>query len=211
MLDRALVTANTPQGYQLFDIATRDEAVTVHSGSWAAVGMADSMSHTVSFDDLYVPPERVVGPPGFYTQRPGFWFGAVGVAACWYGGAVGLVDHLLDGLKAEPSEHVLADLGLAVARVAAMRDVLKSAAAGIDSDPTDETEGGRMRALVTRQTVHDAGLEVLALVGSAGGARPLCHDGDQARRAADLFVYLSQHHGRSDAAALGRLALGVRP
>jgi alkylation response protein AidB-like acyl-CoA dehydrogenase len=211
MLDRALVTAETPQGYQLFDIAPNDDAVTVHPHSWAAVGMADSKSDTLTFDHLYVPPDRVVGSPGFYTERPGFWFGAVGVAACWYGGAVGLVNHLLDGLKPEPSEHVLSDLGLAVARVAAMRDVLQNAATEIDSNPFDNAENGQMRALVTRQTVHDAALDVLALVASAGGARPLCHEGDQARRAADLFVYLSQHHGRSDGAALGRLVMKARP
>jgi hypothetical protein len=211
MLDRALITADTADGYRLFDIDPRNEAVTVCPGTWPAVGMSDSMSDTLAFDNLYIASDRAVGPPGFYADRPGFWFGSAGVAACWYGGAVGLVTHLLGGLTAEPNDHVLADVGVAVARVATMRDVLQSAAVGIDSDPADTKANGQMRALVTRQAIHDAALDVLALVGSAGGARPLCHDGDQARRAADLFVYLSQHHGRADGAALGKLALNSRP
>jgi alkylation response protein AidB-like acyl-CoA dehydrogenase len=211
MLDRALVTAETQQGYQLFDIAPSDSAVMADTDSWAAVGMANSMSDTLTFDRLFVPRERLVGPPEFYTKRPGFWFGAVGVAACWYGGALGLVNHLMNGLKAEPSEHVLADVGVALARVAAMRAVLQNAAAEIDADPTDAAGDGQLRALLTRQTIHDAAMDVLALVGTAGGARPLCHDDDQARRAADLFVYLSQHGGRADGATLGKLALGLRP
>jgi hypothetical protein len=49
-------------------------------------------------------------------------------------------------------------------------------------------------------------VEVLQLTASLGGARPLCHDPEQAQRAADLYVYLSQYRS-ADAAQLGRLAL----
>jgi hypothetical protein len=90
-----------------------------------------------------------------------------------------------------------------------MRDVLKSTADEIDADPTDESGRSRYRALVTRQVVHDAALVVLTRVATAGGARPLCHDAEQSRRAADLYVYLAQHHGGVDAAELGRLARGA--
>jgi hypothetical protein len=154
--------------------------------------------------------EFVVGPPEFYVHRPGFWFGAAGVAACWYGGAVGLVDDLLEWIGAEPSEFALMDLGFASGSLESMRLVLESAASEIDADPTDELHRAQFRALVTRQIVHDAAVAILNRVSSAGGARPLCHDEGQSRRVADLYIYLSQHHGNVDAAELGRMYARVR-
>jgi alkylation response protein AidB-like acyl-CoA dehydrogenase len=207
-VDRALVTAEAPDGYRLFDISVAEHVVSRHEDSWPAVGMADSESETLEFGGPAIADADAVGPPGFYTDRPGFWFGAAGVAACWYGGAVGLVHHLVATLAPEPGDHVLADLGRAVSRVAAMRAVLGDVATSIDSDPHDVAGTARLRALTARQIVHDNALEVLSATAAAGGARPLCHDRAQARRAADLFVYLAQHHGGPDAAELGRIALG---
>jgi alkylation response protein AidB-like acyl-CoA dehydrogenase len=207
-LDRALVTAEAPDGYRLFDVSVAEHVVSRDEASWPAVGMADSESETLMFDGPPIVEEDTVGGAGFYTERPGFWFGAAGVAACWYGGAVGLVNHLVATLPPEPGDHVLADLGRAVSRVAAMREVLCNVANSIDSDPHDVDGKARFRALAARQIVHDSALEVLSATAAAGGARPLCHDRAQARRAADLFVYLAQHHGGSDAAELGRITLG---
>jgi hypothetical protein len=102
------------------------------------------------------------------------------------------------------------DLGEAVSALEAMRTSLKIAASEIDRDPADEHDGARYRALVTRQLVHECAKTVLERVASAGGARPVCHDEAQSRRAADLYVYLSQHHGRKDAVELGRTLLRGR-
>jgi alkylation response protein AidB-like acyl-CoA dehydrogenase len=211
ILDRALVTAETPLGYLLFDVAVNEVVIASHEGSWPATGMADSLSLTLDFGGELVEDAQVVGPAGFYTQRPGFWFGGAGVAACWYGGAVGLVNDLVDSLSPEPNEHVLADLGHAVSSLESMRSVLKSVAQGFDDDPLDEGRQAQFRALVARQVVHDGATDVLARVASAGGARPLCHNEVEARRAADLYVYLAQHHGGVDAAALGKIMAGSRP
>jgi hypothetical protein len=206
-LDRALVTADAPDGYRLFDISVAEHVISVAPESWMAVGMADSESETLTFGGPTLPESAAVGGPDFYLQRPGFWSGAVGVAACWYGGAKGLVDTLLAGLGPEPGEHALADAGRAVAIVSGLAACLEHAAEAIDADPSDTRHRGNRRALWVRQVVHDGCVQVHALVASAGGAGPLCHDRAQARRAADLFVYLSQHHGGADAAVLGRMAL----
>jgi hypothetical protein len=206
MIDRALVTADTAEGYRLFDVALNEHVTSADGDSWPAVGMADSVSETLEFAGPVISESCVVSGPDFYTQRTGFWFGAAGVAACWYGGALGLVNSLINSLAAAPSAHVLADVGNAVAQITSMHDVLKSTADAIDRDPQDVEERAHYQALVVRQVVHDAATEVLVRVGAAGGARPLCHDLDQSRRAADLFVYLSQHHAGSDASELGRLA-----
>jgi alkylation response protein AidB-like acyl-CoA dehydrogenase len=206
LIDRALITADTVDGYQLFDIAVSDHVTSVHSDSWSAVGMADSLSETLEFGGAAIDEACAVGGPGFYLERPGFWFGAVGVAACWYGGAAGLVDNLVASFDVPPSDLVTAELGYAVAHVSTMRRALKAAAEEIDEDPTDAKGEARRRAFEIRHAVHHAATHVLTHVASAGGARPFCHDREQAQRAADLYVYLAQLHGPQGAAELGRMA-----
>ena len=67
-----------------------------------------------------MPTNRAVGPPNFYLERPGFWFGATGVAACWYGGARGLVEHVVRS-SARAIGTLVVELGHAVAHVEVMR------------------------------------------------------------------------------------------
>jgi hypothetical protein len=210
LLERALVTADTADGYRLFDIDVARQVVATDPDSWPAVGMADSQSETLEFGGPAIPPRCAVGGAGFYLHRPGFWFGAIGVAACWYGGAAGLVEHLACTLDRSSSDLVLVDFGHAVAHVEAMRHVLEDASKEIDADPIDKQGRARARAHVVRHAVHHGALRVLEHIAAAGGARPLCHDRGQGQRAADLYVYLAQHHGSWDARELGRAALAGR-
>ena len=129
-IDRALVTAECEDGYRLFDVSVAESVKGVHAGSWPAVGMADSLSETLDFGGPPVPRSRAVGPPNFYLERPGFWFGATGVAACWYGGARGLVDDVLRSIGPHPSEPILAEIGHAVAHIDLMRRALDSGSTG---------------------------------------------------------------------------------
>ena len=205
-LDRALVTAECEDGYRLFDVSVPDSVVRVHPGSWPAVGMADSLSDTLDFGGAPVPADRAVGPPGFYLDRPGFWFGAIGVAACWYGGARGLAGSVLQSLGQRPSELAVTEFGYAAAHIDLMRRTIQQAAGEIDADPQDRSGEAKRRALVVRHAVHHAAQEVLVHAAAAGGARPFCLDAEQARRVADLYVYLAQHHGPQDANALGAMA-----
>ena len=115
LLERALVTADTADGYRLFDIDVARQVVSTHPDSWQAVGMADSQSETLRFGGPAVPTDCAVGEAGFYLERPGFWFGAIGVAACWYGGAAGLVEHLGCTLDPHSPDLVLVEFGHAVA------------------------------------------------------------------------------------------------
>ena len=205
-IDRALVTAECSDGYRLFDVSVAENVIRVHPGSWPAVGMADSLSETLDFGGAPLPGTSEVGPPNFYLERPGFWFGATGVAACWYGGARGLVEHLVRSLGTDPSELVVAELGEAFAHVDLMRRAIEQAAVDIDNDPHDLSGAAKRRALVIRHAVHHAAQQVLLHCAAAGGARPLCHDPVQAQRAADLYVYLAQYHGPQDANILGGMA-----
>jgi alkylation response protein AidB-like acyl-CoA dehydrogenase len=209
-IDRALVTAASDEGYLLFDVDVAEQVTSVDEDSWPAIGMADSQSETLEFGGPTLPENALVGRPEFYVQRPGFWFGAAGVAACWFGGAVGLVNGLMKWQQDDPGESVLVDLGAAVSELEGMRYALQAAARDFDKDPNDRRQQAKFRALVTRRIVHDASQSVLERVASAGGARPLCHDMQQARRAADLYVYLAQHHGSADAKELGGMLTKAR-
>ena len=166
--------------------------------------MAASASSTVSFRAVAAAAGQEVGPPGFYTGRIGFWWGATGVAACWWGGAQALLDtvgrHLGQG---SPGDHELAAYGVAMARNRAMTETLRWAAAQID-EGHGGTAGARRTAMVAREVVHDGATMILTAAAAAGGARPICLDGAQSRRSADLYAYLAEHHGGRDAAALGQ-------
>ena len=81
--------------------------VTVDLSGWHAAGMRRSATGAVSFEGVAAEP---VGEPGDYLDRPGFWHGAIGVAACWFGGA----ERVADTLRAAGprlDEHAAAHLG----------------------------------------------------------------------------------------------------
>ncbi len=195
---RALVTANTREGTRLFVVDPAAAGVCVLGGTWPALGMAGSDSRTVRFEAV---PATPVGSPGDYTQRPGFWHGAMGVAACWYGGATGVGRRLLHAVNGD-DPHALAHLGGVDTVLAAAAATLAGAAAAIDAEPERDLQ---RLALQVRTQVEAAATEVLGRVGRALGAEPLGHDRVHARRVADLTVYLRQSHAERDLAELGGL------
>lgn len=206
LLDAALVTAEASDGDRLFRVALDGPGVHIDRTSWPAVGMAASASLSVRFDRA---PGEPVAAAGFYTGRPGFWWGGIGVAACWWGGALGLVDTVAGLLAAgEPGDAQLAPLGAAAARLKSMRETLRWAAGVVDA--RTGAADARAAALLARRDVHDGCSAVLAAAAAAGGARALCLDGAQSRRGADLYAYLAQHHPGRDDAALGRLVVAGR-
>lgn len=216
-LSRALVTARVQSAgaiageaprRRLFDVDLESIDVKPVPGTWLAVGMAATGSLDVEFDGVIVRESAAVGGSDFYLSRPGFWHGGVGVAACWYGGALGAYRMLRRHLMGRGADdHQAAHLGAALAGCECMRIALDRAARAIDADPEDEAKGARRRALLVRHIVEQGCTEVLAHVARASGTSPLVFDRAHARRAADLPVYLRQHHAERDVAALGRAAM----
>ena len=205
---RALVTARTGDDVRpLFAVDLTHPGVRAVPGTWPAVGMAASDSGEVAFDAV---PATPVGGQDGYLARPGFWHGAVGVAAAWWGGACGVADALADrGRAGRLDAHGSAHLGRVAATLAGARWSLVGAAAEIDADPLDEAGGGMRRAMAVRAVVEEAATRVLESVGRALGAAPLCTDATHAARVADLTVYLRQSHAERDLAALAARAVPV--
>lgn len=194
LLTHALVTAESAAGEVLVEVELGQPEVQPAAPTWAAAGMRGADTRQVAFHEA---PAREV--EGDYLKRPGFWMGAIGVAACWYGGAAPLVDPLAQRVSSRADDaHAAAHLGAAVVQLGAARAVLHEAAAELDA--------GRVSmelALRVRATVADAVTEVARRVGRALGPQPYASDQAHARRLADLEVYVRQDHAERDLAVLG--------
>lgn len=194
ILDRALVDVDGPDGPILLDVDLRSDGIDVVEGSWNAVGMAATDSVTLAFRAVEVPLDQQVGAPGFYTDRAGFGHGGIGVAACWWGGAVGLARASVDHVARQPPgprRRRLTAVGLLLADC---ESVLAAAAADLDADPLDVGRA-QHRAAATRWSVNAVCWQVLGEATMVGGTHGATVDADQARRLADLPVYLTQFGG----------------
>jgi alkylation response protein AidB-like acyl-CoA dehydrogenase len=205
-LDAALITAHVTGGRQLFRVDLHDLSVTVEPASaWVARGLRTVTSTSLRFDAT---PAQPIGEVDWYLSRPGFSWGGIGVAACWYGGALALHQRLIDALGSRPEQLGALALGRTDALLFAAEAVLARAAASIDANAATGL-AGELLALRTRATVADAVEQILRETGHVLGPAPLAFDEEHARRVADLTIYVRQHHAERDLVALGRAAVGA--
>ena len=192
---------------QLVAVRLDHKGVTVHADQWKAVGMAGSQSVNVTFDNV---PCTLVGKTGAYLERPGFWQGGAGVAACWLGGALGIASTLQQAMQRQAgnSGFKLASLGKVHLAVSQTVKVLRSAASWIDAHPAADAS---CVALEARLCAEQCAKTVLDEVGKAMGASPFCLNEKFARAAADLPVFIRQSHAEKDFAALGERAIQTTP
>jgi hypothetical protein len=201
LCDRALVTAHADDGYRLFAIDPRHPGVRVRPSAWAGVGMTGSDTRDL---DLVEVPARAVGGPGDYLDRPGFWWGAAGVAAVWLGGARRIADALVSAAARHDTDLVSASLGRVDAAQHAAWCTLLEVARLADGSPV-AAEQAQLAAARARAAVEGAVEVTLHETGRATGPGPLVADAGHAKHVADLQVYVRQSHGDRDLAALGRL------
>ncbi len=217
-LSHALITAHTGDGRRrLFAIALGDGTVVAAKGGWASRGLSDVTSGSIALDST---PAVPIGEDDWYLRRSGFAWGGAGVAACWFGGAVGVARSMYasmyaskdPGSAARPADQIAQmHLGAVDLALTGARTVLAEAARQIDGGLADGPAGEVLAAEV-RGVVAGAAESVLTRSGHALGPAPLALDQDHARRVADLQIYLRQHHAERDDAALGRALLaGGRP
>jgi hypothetical protein len=204
-LSHALITAHTTAGHRrLFAVSLCPPEVQPGQGQWVSRGLREVVSSAIELRGAVAVP---VGADEWYLTRSGFAWGGAGVAACWYGGAVGLARTLYAKLSdREPDQIGLMHLGALDQRLTAARCALAAAASSIDEGRADGAAGvvmsGRIRGIVA-----GAAEEALQRLGHALGPAPLAQDEEHARRVVDLEIYLRQHHAERDDAALGRQLL----
>ena len=200
--DRALVTAHAPDGLRLFALALNHDGIVAETAGWATAAFASTATGRARIATV-VPETAAIGGPGFYLARPGFWYGAIGVAACWAGGARGLSErYVCAHWRDDP--HALAHHGAIAAACWGMTAALATAGAEIDADPLDVRGGALARALTVRHLVERDAQEVLIRLGRAAGPRAAAFDAWFAQQSADLSLYLRQCHAERDLEALGR-------
>jgi len=198
VLSHALLTCWDEDGeQQLVAVDLRQPGVTVTSDGWNAVGMAATGSVEVLFNGAE---GLLVGGPGDYVHRPGFWQGGIGIAACWFGASRSLAEalHRQCGKRAEP--HALAHLGAVDTALHSAICALRNAAREIDAAPGSDAQRLARRV---RAVVEASAQTVIEHVGRALGAGPYCKDAHFAQLIADLPVFLRQSHAERDLAALG--------
>ncbi|MFZ5937498.1 acyl-CoA dehydrogenase [Pseudomonas putida] len=198
-IDRALITAWAEDDQpQLVAIELAHPSQGLSIDRWQAVGMANTASVEVTFDNT---PGTAIGRPGQYLSRPGFWHGGAGIAACWYGAAEALADYLRAHChNPHRDAHADAHLGAVDAALFGARAALRECAAWIDRHPDTDASYEVRR---TRAQVEHAVEQVIGHVGRALGATPFCCNSHFARLSADLPVFIRQSHAERDLAALG--------
>ncbi|BDB26722.1 acyl-CoA dehydrogenase family protein [Cupriavidus sp. P-10] len=201
-VSHALLTCRDEAGSaRLALIDARAPGVTVTGDGWHAVGMRDTGSGDVLLDDCAA---LCIGGPGAYIDRPGFWHGGAGIAACWYGAVTPLARAVRDTVQRHQNPHAAAHLGAIDGELRAAAALLRETAAWIDAHPAADAFVPAMRV---RAVVEAAARRVMHRAGNVLGAGPLCRDQRLAQLYADLPVFLRQSHAERDQAALGaRLA-----
>ncbi len=199
-LDRALVTVDGT----LLDVNLRasPDTIRVDSSAWKTCAFAETRTATVIFSGTPAGKEDVIGEPNWYLDRVGFWHGACGPAACWAGGAKGLVDYALRQFQGDC--HTMAHLGAMDAGIWGLCAYLEFAGNEIDSKPRDKPSA-HLRALRLRHLVDQACADVLTRFGRAYGPRALAFDDDVSRRYQELELYIRQCHAERDLEFLGKL------
>lgn len=207
IVDRALVTALDRHGDTwLVDAElTAGPSLRAEPGPWTTPALADTATGSVR---VRRHPAAPVAGPGWYLDRPGFWHGAVGPAACWAGAAAGLADRAEELAGDDP--HQRAAQGELRAWDHTCRALLDAAGDASDAAP-DDGPAARYRALATRHAIERAATAMADRFSQAFGPRPFVTGGDTAQRLADLHLYLRQHHGDRDLAQLALLPLPADP
>lgn len=202
-LTHAIITAHVGDTTRrAFAVDLRDPGVRVEPVEWTSRGLAAIPSGPVTFDQVVAAP---VGGPNWYAERPGHAWGGVVVAACWYGGAVGVARRLTQAARERQFDQIgRMQLGELDVHLHYGRAVLAEAAAQIDGGGAIGVSA-RVLALRVRSTVARLVDSITFQANRALGPGPLAVEEDYSRRVADLAVYVRQEHGPRDAAALGEI------
>lgn len=206
-LTDALVTAHTGSGEsRLFRLDLTQPAVTPEPTRWVSRGLAEVQSGPLRFERAVA---HTVGDTGWYLSRPGFRWGAIGVAAAWWGGCIPLFDALLSRARRESaSPLVTARVGRLYRSLRAARLLLDEAAEAIDGESRSAHSMAAL-AHTTRGAVADAAVETLDVAHDVLGPAVFGFDESLARRADDLQMYISQYHrGPDDVSLVSHLADG---
>ena len=149
----------------------------------------------ITFLNSRLSPNAPVGASGWYLERPGFWHGACGPAACWAGGVAGLLDFALKSKRDDP--HTLAHLGAMQASVWGMYSLLRQAGDEIDGAPCD-AKAAQIRALATPSFDRANGRRNTPTVFSGLRSLPIVDGRENCATIPGGDLYMRQSHAERD-------------
>ncbi|QNW95846.1 acyl-CoA dehydrogenase [Acinetobacter seifertii] len=204
-IQKALMSYRYKQGQaQLCIVELAHPSVQVDLSHWQAVGMRGTQTAQVHFDNT---PVTVISQPNRYLERPGFWHGAAGVAACWYGAAVRLVGFLHESCKLNPNAFKKMYLGELAQQLSVTKQYFQYIAKLIDDEPMLSHE---REIRILRAQTEQCCQSVLQIVGKALGARPYCEEAIFSQLIADLPVFIRQSHAAFDYESIAELCLSEK-
>ncbi len=200
---RALVTVSLPEPRLVeVDVQSHQDQISADLDIWKTDAFRMTQTGAITFENVQLTNDSLIGDRGWYLERPGFWHGACGPAACWAGGVAGLLDFAFASKRVDP--HTLAHLGAMQASGWAMDSLLKQAANEIDAAPFD-MKAAQIRALQVRHLIDQMGTEILQRFARAYGPHPLSMNDKTSRRYQEVGLYMRQSHAERDLESLGRL------
>lgn len=201
-IQKVLMSYKEKEGQaQLCIVDLSHPSVHVDLSHWQAVGMQGTQTAQVHFDNT---PVILIGLPNCYLERPGFWHGAAGVAACWYGAAVRLVSFLHKSCTLNPNAFKKMYLGELAQQLSVTKQYFQYIAKLIDDEPALSHE---REIRILRAQTEQCCQSVIQIVGKALGARPYCEEPTFSQLIADLPVFIRQSHAAFDYESIAELCL----
>lgn len=202
IVDAALMTTDSPEGERLVLIRLNQPGISVDTHTWRTEAFREAGVSTVYFDNVRIEADSIIGPPGWYGQREGFWFGAVGVASVW----AGMADTLLAALpviRRKRDDVSRIANGTIQSSMWAVSALLEEAARQLDEirpipDRRDRIRIAKSVALCTRQTVRSHLEDAMSAFDQEVGPGLMAFEKDLARLRIELSMSLGQAHGPRD-------------
>lgn len=197
LITHALVTVAHGDRRPLAAVTLAPGAFQLDASRWQGPGMVGIPTGEGHFSGA---PARLVDTPDFYLERPGFWHGGAGIAACWFGAAVAIADRVRASAGVSKNPFCAAHLGAIDEQLTAAQLMLRDLARQIDHRPREPHRHAvtRLRCFVDRVC-----RDVMERAALALGPAALCTDGEHAQRCADLQAFIRQCHGQRDEQWLG--------
>lgn len=212
LVDRAIVTAATPQGQQLFVIAADDPA-RQDPAAWDMSGMRESRSGGFDCSGL---PGRPLGQPDIYVQEPHFVGGTWRIAAVTLGGITALLERsaavLRDRGQSEAEPHLLRLAPVAGRVLAAWPAILKAGKVASGPQGARDPQAAAIRSVAARLLAEEIGQDAIAAVERSIGLSMFTETDPVGQSARDLACYMRQAARDAFSVKVGRaLLVGDRP
>ncbi|RZZ81889.1 acyl-CoA dehydrogenase family protein [Pseudoxanthomonas winnipegensis] len=197
LISHALVTVAHDDRRPLAAITLAPGTFRLDASQWSGPGMVGVPTGEGHFSAAAA---RLVSTPEFYLERPGFWHGGAGIAACWFGAATAIAERVRRSPGVSKNPFCAAHLGAIDAQLTAAQLMLRQLARDIDRQPQDSH---RYAVTGVRCFVDRVCRDVMERAALALGPASLCTDAEHAQRCADLQAFIRQCHGQRDEQWLG--------